>query len=133
MANASVESARHRDFTAFQEHNQRFHRTIVAAANNSVLLKTWDSLFFQVRTRFTMDYLASADPVAIAREHRPIADSLHHGDPDLAASLLASHSNHLVQFLQAEQRQRGEAAAPGRRVGRPANHGSSKLPPTTRE
>jgi DNA-binding GntR family transcriptional regulator len=133
MANAIVESARHRDFTAFQEHNQQFHRTIVEAADNSVLLKTWDSLFFQVRTRFTMDYLASADPVAIAREHRPIADSLDSGDPDRAASLLASHSNHLVQFLKAEQRQRGGAAAPGKRVGPRVNQDSRKLQPTTQE
>ncbi|MHC1767125.1 MAG: GntR family transcriptional regulator [Verrucomicrobiia bacterium] len=103
VAKAIVESARRRDFAAFQEHNQQFHRTIVEAAGNSILLKTWDSLFFQVRTRFTMDYLSSADPVAIAREHLPIVDALERGDPDRAASLLASHSNHLVQFLKREQ------------------------------
>lgn len=102
VAKAIVESAQRRDFTAFQEHNQQFHRTIVEAAGNSILLRTWDSLFFQVRTRFTMDYLASADPVAIAREHLPIVEALESGAPDLAASLLASHSNHLVEFLRSE-------------------------------
>lgn len=102
-AEAIVESARRSDFSAFQEHNQLFHRTIVEAANNSVLLKTWNSLFFQIRTRFTMDYLQSADPVAIAMEHLPIADALASDSPDLAASLLASHSNHLVDFLKKEQ------------------------------
>ena len=104
VAKAIVESARRSDFAAFQEHNQRFHRTIVEAAGNSILLKTWDSLFFQVRTRFTMDYLQSADPVAIAREHLPIVDALESGDPDRAASLLASHSKNLVEFLMKEQR-----------------------------
>jgi DNA-binding GntR family transcriptional regulator len=103
VAEAIVESAQRKDFAAFQEHNQQFHRTIVEAAGNSILLKTWDSLFFQVRTRFTMDYLQSADPVAIAREHLPIVDALESGDPDLAASLLASHSNHIVRFLKREQ------------------------------
>jgi len=102
-AEAIVEAARRSDFAAFQEHNQTFHRTIVEAAGNSILLKTWDALFFQVRTRFTMDYLQSADPVAIALEHVPIADALDHGDAKLAASLLASHSNHLVEFLRKEQ------------------------------
>ncbi len=102
-AEAIVKSARRGDFAAFQEHNQTFHRTIVEAAGNSILLKTWDALFFQVRTRFTMDYLQSADPVAIALEHVPIADALDHGDAKLAASLLASHSNHLVEFLRKEQ------------------------------
>jgi DNA-binding GntR family transcriptional regulator len=102
LAEAIVESAQRRDFAAFQEHNQRFHRTIVEAAGNSILLKTWDSLFFQVRTRFTMDYLQSADPVAIAREHIPIVDALDSGHAELAAALLASHSNHLVEFLRSE-------------------------------
>lgn len=101
-AAAIVESARRRDFAEFQEHNQRFHRLIVEAAGNSVLLKTWDSLFFQVRTRFTMDYLQSADPVAIAREHILIAGALDAGDSAQAAALLASHSNHLVEFLRKE-------------------------------
>lgn len=111
LAEAIVESAQRKDFAAFQEHNQRFHRTIVEAAGNSILLKTWDSLFFQVRTRFTMDYLASADPVAIAREHLPIVDALDSGDPDLAASLLASHSHQLVKFLKQEQPLRQAASA----------------------
>jgi DNA-binding GntR family transcriptional regulator len=107
-AEAIVESARRSDFAEFQEHNQVFHRTILEAAGNSVLLKIWESLFFQVRTRFTMEYLQSADPVAIALEHGPIADALDSGEPDLAASLLASHSNHLVEFLVREQRQSQE-------------------------
>ena len=102
LAEAIVESAQRRDFAAFQEHNQQFHRTVVEAAGNSILLKTWDSLFFQVRTRFTMDYLQSADPVAIAREHIPIVDALDSGHAELAAALLASHSNHLVEFLRSE-------------------------------
>jgi DNA-binding GntR family transcriptional regulator len=110
-ANAIVESAQRADFAAFQEHNQQFHRTIVEAAGNSILLKTWDSLFFQVRTRFTMDYLQSADPVAIAREHLPIVDALDSGHGELAAALLASHSNHLVEFLRGEQPLRRDARA----------------------
>lgn len=133
LAKAIIESARRRDFAAFQEHNQQFHRTIVAAAGNSILLKTWDSLFFQVRTRFTMDYLQSADPLAIAREHVPIVDALESGDRDLAASLLASHSNHLVQFLKEEQREREAAAAPGQRVARRAEPDRRRLKPTIRE
>jgi DNA-binding GntR family transcriptional regulator len=102
---AIIDSAKKSDFAAFQLHNQTFHRAIVEAAGNSVLLKTWDSLFFQVRTRFTMDYLKSADPVAIAMEHVPIVDALVNGESKLAASLLSSHSNHLVEYLRQEQRQ----------------------------
>ena len=101
-AEAIIESAKIKDFAAFQAHNQTFHRAIVAGAGNGVLLKIWDSLFFQIRTRWTMDYLQTFDPVAIALEHIPIVDALESGVPDLAASLMASHSAHLVEFLKAE-------------------------------
>jgi DNA-binding GntR family transcriptional regulator len=119
VAEGIVKAAKRSDFCKFQEQNQIFHRTIVEAGDNHVLLKTWDSLFFQVRTRFTMDYLRHEDPVAIALEHLPIADALEGGDPDLAASLLASHSNHLVEFLKKEQRQQGAVPAekPKKRSG----------------
>ena len=115
-AKAIVESAKRKDFSAFQAHNQTFHRAIVAAAGNAVLLSTWDSLFFQIRTRWTMDYLKTFDPVAIAREHVPIVDALESGMPDLAASLMASHSAHLVEFLASEHRQRAMTSDSGQPV-----------------
>lgn len=116
-AKGIVAAARRRDFAAFQEQNQIFHRTIVLAAGNQILLKTWDSLFFQIRTRFTMDYLQSADPVAIAREHLPIVDALENGAAELAAQLLASHSKHLVEFLKAEQHPDLTAPISGKKTG----------------
>ncbi len=111
-AEAIIESAKREDFTAFQEHNQTFHRAIVAGSGNNVLLKTWDSLFFQIRTRWTMDFLQTFDPVAIAMEHIPIVDALESGMPDLAASLMASHSAHLIEFLKTERSARDAASAP---------------------
>jgi len=118
-AGAIIKAARKRDFASFQEHNQTFHRGIVLAAGNAVLLKTWDSLFFQIRTRWTMDYLKSFDPVAIANEHLPIVDALESGEAELAASFLASHSNHLVAFLRVER----DSQAPARQTSQPANAG----------
>ena len=108
-ADEIVKAASSGDFAAFQEHNQNFHRTIVASCNNSVLLRTWDSLFFQVRTRWTMDYLQSVDPIAIAKEHLPIVDALEIGNLSHAALLLATHSNHLVDFLNNEAGRREES------------------------
>ena len=125
-AKAIEEAARRKDFAAFQEHNQVFHRAIVEAAGNGILLKTWDSLFFQVRTRWTMDYLQSFDPVVIAREHIPIVDALESGEPKLAASLLASHSNHIVEFLKTEAGRRDAAAAPAKTTRASATANSAK-------
>lgn len=102
-ARAIVNDARCRDFAAFQQHNQVFHRTIVQASGNGVLLRIWDSLVFQIRTKFTMDYLTTVDPVALAEEHLPIVDAIDSGDVDRAVSLLAAHSNHVVQYLRKQQ------------------------------
>ena len=126
------EAARRKDFAEFQKHNQVFHRTIVEAAGNGVLLKTWDSLFFQVRTRWTMDYLQNFDPVAIAWEHIPIVDALESEEPELAASLLASHSNHVVEFLESETRQRHACKAPEKVTLTGAAVESTELNPITK-
>ena len=95
-------AARKRDFAAFQEHNQVFHRTIVEASGNDMLLKTWEWLAFQVRTRFTMDYLKHEDPVAIAREHEPIISAIEDGNVRRVSSLLSSHSKGLMARLLQE-------------------------------
>ena len=97
-----VAAAKKRDFVAFQEHNQVFHRSIVAAAENRALLRVWGSLALDVRTRVIMDFLASVDPVKLAKEHEAIVDSLDCGDGKKAGNLLASHANHLVKYLQKE-------------------------------
>lgn len=66
----AVGAASQRDFDAFQQHNQRFHRMIVEASDNSVLLRLWDSLAFEVRTPFVLEYLTSVNPVLLAEEHK---------------------------------------------------------------
>jgi DNA-binding GntR family transcriptional regulator len=60
------------------------------------------------RTRFTMDYLTTADPVFIAREHEPIVVALDRGDADKAAALLQSHSKELVDYLSAQMARKKE-------------------------
>jgi len=102
VAKQIVDAAKVRDFASFQHHNQVFHRAIAEASDNQVLLRVWDSLAFEVRTRFTMDYLTTVDPVAIAREHKPIVTALDRGDAKEAAALLRSHSRELVEYLRAQ-------------------------------
>lgn len=97
-----VAAANKRDFVAFQEHNQAFHRSIAEAADNRALLRVWESLAFDVRTRVIMDFLASVDPIKLAKEHESIVDALDRGDGKKAGTLLASHANHLVRYLQKE-------------------------------
>ena len=119
LARQIVEAARQRDFASFQHHNQMFHRAIVDASDNQVLLRVWDSLAFEVRTRFTMDYLTQVDPVAIAREHEPIVAALDRGDAEKAAALLQSHSTELVDYLRVQTNPDHDGpAAPSKQPGK---------------
>jgi DNA-binding GntR family transcriptional regulator len=104
MLQSLMAAARNRDFVAFQEHNQQFHRAIVEAADSGVLLRLWDSMAFEVRTRFVLEYLTSFNPVRLAAEHELIYNALNRGDAKAAARLLLSHSRNLVRYLKQQQR-----------------------------
>ncbi len=95
-----LESARRHDYIEFQNWNQAFHGAIVAASGNQILMRTWDSLAFEVRTRFIMDYLHVVDPVDLAREHEDVLEAIESGDTDRVAALLVTHANGLVAHLR---------------------------------
>jgi len=88
-----------RDYVQFQDHNQSFHKGIVEAAGNSILLTLWDSLAFEVRTKFVMDYLEVVDPNELDKEHEDILRAAEAGDADQVAALTIGHSNYLVEHL----------------------------------
>jgi DNA-binding GntR family transcriptional regulator len=94
------EAALRRDFVEYQNENQRFHRAVVEASGNQILLSVWDSLAFEVRTRFIMDYLHIVGPEELAKEHESILSSAQQGDTEAFASTLGAHANHLVEYLE---------------------------------
>jgi DNA-binding GntR family transcriptional regulator len=93
-------AARRKDFSAYQQCNQAFHRHIVETAGNAALLRTWSSLAFDVRTRFIMDFVANGDAMSIALEHEPIVKAFEAGKAERAAELLAKHASDLIRYLQ---------------------------------
>jgi DNA-binding GntR family transcriptional regulator len=115
-----IEAARRRDYVSFQKANTVFHREIVEAPGNDILLRMWKTLAFEVRTRAIMEYIAVADPVSIAREHEAVAEAIAEGDVDRAASLLADHSVHLVDHLRrATGHRRGSVQTAAKERGHP--------------
>jgi DNA-binding GntR family transcriptional regulator len=106
-----VESVGRRDFVEFQDQNQHFHRAIVEASANQILLAQWESLAFEVRTRWIMDYLKVVDPQVLAREHADILPAIEARDTERVASLLASHASHLVEYLQRQMSDEAAGAA----------------------
>ena len=95
-----VKAAQQRDFVAYQQYTQTFHRHIVEAAGNAALLRMWSSLAFEVRTRFIMNFLENGDTASIASEHGPIIQAFEAGNADRAAELLAKHASELNAYLQ---------------------------------
>lgn len=109
---AIVDAAKQRDFVAFQQHNQSFHRHILEQAGNAALLRVYDSLAFEVRARAIMDFLVGDDPVEIAREHEAIVEALDRGDAKLAIRCAVRHSKELIRHLRKEAAKRHDQPVP---------------------
>ena len=79
------------DLDAYAAHNRAFHRIVVAAAGNIVLLRLWDSLMLEVRTRVALSQ-RNLDLPAVAETHAPIVEALEAGDGVTAGRLLREHA-----------------------------------------
>ncbi|MEV4443633.1 GntR family transcriptional regulator [Streptomyces sp. NPDC049577] len=83
------EADRARDGEAQVRHTVAFHREIVRAAGNSVLLHTWESLGIEVWTTLSIRWL-SPEPRAHAEEHAAITEAFRRRDPAIG-ELLKTH------------------------------------------
>ena len=88
---AMLAAARSRDIETYAQNDIPFHRLIVESAQNTFLLRAWEGLGFEIRTRI---FLTSKefDMVQIAQLHEPILEALERGDAKRAAQLLREHS-----------------------------------------
>ena len=84
-------AAQARDLDDYARHILAFHRIIVEASGNSVLLRVWDSLMLEVRTRITLTQLTLALP-EVAELHVPIVQALVRGDGKEGGRLLREHA-----------------------------------------
>ncbi len=82
---------RAQDREGYARHDLDFHRGIVQAAGNKILLHTWDSLGFETRVRIM---LARKEPdlPRFAACHDPILEALDAGDGPTAGRLLREHA-----------------------------------------
>ncbi|MGA2642872.1 MAG: GntR family transcriptional regulator [Spirochaetia bacterium] len=88
------------DFVRFQDQNQRFHRAIMETSGNQILLAMWDSLAFEVRTKFILDHMKALDPEELTGEHENVLRAIEAGDTEGVAQLLMTHSHHLIEGLK---------------------------------
>jgi DNA-binding GntR family transcriptional regulator len=84
----------------YTHYNYLFHRSIIIGSGNSLLLKVWDSLHFEFRTRISLSDRSAHDTERIAREHYQIIDALDSGDGKRAGRILKAHSLMRVKDLR---------------------------------
>ena len=83
-------AARKKDIGAYTLHDVNFHRLIVAGASNRILLRTWDSLAFEVRIQLWLS-TGKFDLVGAQEAHWRIIDALEKGEGQQAGKLLREH------------------------------------------
>ena len=83
-------AARKEDSISFAGHNSDFHRIIIEASGNKVLLECWETLNVQART-MTNVRRSRGNLMQLADSHIPIINSIAAGNVDEAAALAKVH------------------------------------------
>ncbi|WP_217647159.1 GntR family transcriptional regulator [Planctomicrobium piriforme] len=80
------------DTHGYALHNDEFHRAIVDASDNTLLIEAWQSLGFEARVRIHLSRRHEPHLVARAAEHDPAVDALEQGDGATAGRFLREHA-----------------------------------------
>lgn len=84
------EAARSGDVEAMVHHSVWFHRVIMRAAGNDLLLRMWESLHVELHSRKTI-IQPNVDMQAVAESHAPILAAIIAGDVERACRLSREH------------------------------------------
>ena len=87
------------DLDSFVEHDIAFHRNILEASQNEVLLRVWDSLAVD-RWMRTLIGRISGDFPELVESHHAIVDALEKGRGREAGLLLRNHVETALEFLR---------------------------------
>ena len=83
-------AARKKNVDLYVLHDINFHRMIVQGASNRILLRTWDSLAFEVRIQLWLSK-GKVDLPRVQEAHWQIIDALEKGEGNRAGKLLRDH------------------------------------------
>jgi DNA-binding GntR family transcriptional regulator len=96
---AMLEAADSDDLNDLAAHDATFHRLIVEAAGNQVLLDTWRTLRVEARVVVTV-LKTDIDLHELAELHRPLLEALREGAPKKAGSALRQHFELLQTMMK---------------------------------
>ena len=83
-------AAERRDVAGYGSFDMAFHRTIVEATGNKVLLRSWDALGFEIRIQIRLAR-SGLNLAEVQKEHWPIIEALDKGAGMQAGKLLQQH------------------------------------------
>jgi DNA-binding GntR family transcriptional regulator len=83
-----VEAAKEKDFANYSKHDIEFHRIIVEAADNKLLLSIWESVVLESRFRLTLSRIGQTHIHDFATAHLPVIAALESGNGPAAGALL---------------------------------------------
>lgn len=81
------------NFLAVAKHNVNFHRMIVHACGNQVLIDVWESLAFEAKSRICAQRAAHAVMLKGVKSCEPIIEAFARGDGETAGRLLRQQTN----------------------------------------
>jgi serine phosphatase RsbU (regulator of sigma subunit) len=87
------------DLDACAEHDVKFHKAILQASGNKILLRVWEALVFDARIRISIAKV-SQDLPEVVESHQPIVDALRNGRAREASLLLRNHVETFAEYLK---------------------------------
>lgn len=90
----------------------RFHRTIVEASGNQLLLNVWDGLNIETRTTIAM-MAPGLDLTEVAESHVPIVEAIASGDVELACRIAREHQQFFERLPEPDPGSLSRFAADG--------------------
>jgi DNA-binding GntR family transcriptional regulator/methylphosphotriester-DNA--protein-cysteine methyltransferase len=106
------------DLEECAEYDVKFHRDIVKASQNDVLLRVWDALAIDLRIWATVRRV-SKNVSEVVESHQPIIEALDEGLGEEAGHLLRKHAERFLEYLRRTEADQGWADGYGTR-NRPA-------------
>jgi len=88
------------------EHDIHFHRSILRASQNDLLLRVWDSLALDLRMGAVIGRIPE-DMREVVESHQPIVDALQKGQGRQAGLLLRNHVETWSQYIKKSQSDSG--------------------------
>lgn len=87
-----MKAAKDKDVRAYSQHDIEFHRIIIEASGNQLLLSIWETVVLENRFLRTLNRIGKEQLIEFGEAHLPVIDALRDGDGKKAAMLL----NHLI-------------------------------------